>query len=241
MDAPTDRGESVDRMEPLLVSEGSPQRGPLIDQVVELVARATRFRSRLPPGVEPALAELVRSMNCYYSNLIEGHHTHPVAIERALAGEYSPDSKQRDLQLEAKAHITVQRWIDDGGLQGRATSPDGLIELHRRFCEQLPEELLWVDEPETDRILRWAEELVRSDQLPPQSGRLLEAVLYRSEVPRGDVPELLDLSERQARRVTSALLGQGILTSPTSRSPLRLALPATLAPRLMPGLFPPEP
>ncbi len=240
MDAPTDRGESVDRMEPLLVSEGSPQRGPLIDQVVELVARATRFRSRLPPGVEPALAELVRSMNCYYSNLIEGHHTHPVAIERALAGEYSPDSKQRDLQLEAKAHITVQRWIDDGGLQGRATSPDGLIELHRRFCEQLPEELLWVDEPETDRILRWAEELVRSDQLPPQSGRLLEAVLYRSEVPRGDVPELLDLSERQARRVTSALLGQGILTSPTSRSPLRLALPATLAPRLMPGLFPPR-
>ncbi|MDE0540159.1 MAG: hypothetical protein OXH94_15705 [Rhodospirillales bacterium] len=34
--------------------------------------------------VRTALADPVRSMNCYYSNLIEGHDTHPVDIERAL-------------------------------------------------------------------------------------------------------------------------------------------------------------
>ena len=44
-----------------------------------------------------ALASLVRSMNCYYSNLIEGHDTHPIDIERALNEDFSTDHGQRDL------------------------------------------------------------------------------------------------------------------------------------------------
>ncbi len=43
-------------------------------------------------------------MNCYYSNLIEGHDTHPVDIERALRHDYSDDPRTRNLQLEAAAH-----------------------------------------------------------------------------------------------------------------------------------------
>src|ERR1700685_279597 len=81
-----DRGESITQMGPLLISEDSRHRG--------------------------ALADLVRSMNCYYSNLIEGHDTHPVDIERALKNDYSADRTKRDLQLEAKAHISVQQWLD---------------------------------------------------------------------------------------------------------------------------------
>ena len=57
-------------------------------------------------------------MNCYYSNLIEGHDTHPVDIERALKNDYSQDTRKRLLQVEAKAHITVQKWIDSGGVKG---------------------------------------------------------------------------------------------------------------------------
>jgi hypothetical protein len=41
-------------------------------------------------------------MNCYDSNLIEGHDTHPIDIERALKNDYSKDARKRDLQLEAK-------------------------------------------------------------------------------------------------------------------------------------------
>ena len=41
-----------------------------------------------------SLANLVRAMNCYYSNLIEGHDTHPVEIERALRDDYSTDPKK---------------------------------------------------------------------------------------------------------------------------------------------------
>jgi len=58
-------------------------------------------------------------VNCYYSNLIEGHDTHPIYIERALKNDYSQDIRKRDLQIEAKAHIAVQTWIDSGGLKGR--------------------------------------------------------------------------------------------------------------------------
>jgi Fic family protein len=85
------------------------------------------------------LANLVRSMNCYYSNLIEGHDTHPVDIEWALNNDYSADARKRNLQLEAKAHIEVQRWIDAGGPRGRATTWEGICEIHSRFCEKLPE------------------------------------------------------------------------------------------------------
>jgi Fic family protein len=88
------------------------------------------------------------------------------------------------------------------------------------------------------RILLWAEEQVRLGNLPPKSGAILEAVLYRGELPRADTPGILGSSERSARRVVSALLAEGVLASASTRAPLRLAFPATLASRWMPGLFP---
>ena len=62
--------------------------------------------------------------------------------------------------------------------------------------------------------------------------------LYRGELPRGEVAHIIGTSERQARRVTSALLGREVLVSESSRAPLRLAFPAKLAARWTPGLFP---
>ena len=136
-------------MEPLLLTATSKHRGPLNDLALELAAQSARLRGSLPKHVEHSLADLVRAMNCYYSNLIEGHDTHPVDIERALKNDYSQNTKQRNLQLEAKAHISVQQWIDADGLEDHAASVAGLREIHRRFCALLPEDLLWVENPET--------------------------------------------------------------------------------------------
>lgn len=108
MPAPPDRGEPVSLMEPMRIGETSAHRARLYDRVVELAAAAAGFRRALPEGVHGALADLVRAMNCYYSNLIEGHDTHPVDIERTLAEDFSSDPRKRDLQLEARAHVTVQ-------------------------------------------------------------------------------------------------------------------------------------
>jgi len=394
-----DRGETVAMMHPLVFSEGSRHRAALTDLALELASASAGFRRSLPEGVMAALADLVRAMNCYYSNLIEGHDTHPVDIERALKNDYSTDPRKRDLQVEAKAHITVQRWIDDGELTGKATAAENLREIHRRFGELLPDDLLWVEYPDTgervriapgalrerdvevgrhipvspgavprflakfervfeslgkaesilsaaaahhrllwihpfldgngrvarlmshamlldaldtggvwsiarglarnnaaykghliacdqtrrndldgrgnlseealanftaffletcldqvrfmeglvepnrlrSRILLWVEEEVRADALPPKAGKVLEAVLFRGELPRGDVAALLDTSPRHARRVVSTLTERGVLVSETPKAPLRLAFPAALASRWMPGLFPEKP
>jgi inactivated superfamily I helicase len=87
----------------------------------------------------------------------------------------------------------------------------------------------------------WAEEEIRLDRLPPKSGAILEAVLFRGELPRGDAAAIVGTGDRQARRVVSALLKLGVLASGSSRAPLRLTFPATLAARWMPGLFPAKP
>jgi Fic family protein len=394
--AAKDRGEHIGSMEPLLFSEGSRHRPALTDLSIELAAKASGFRRSLPRGVLAALARLVRAMNCYYSNLIEGHDTHPIDIERALKNDYSKDKTRRNLQLEAKAHIAVQEWIDSGGIRGREATRDAACEVHRRFCELLPEELLWVEDRDTGqrirvepgklrerevkvgrhapvspgavprfmqryeevfsglgkaeailataamhhrlvwihpfldgngrvarlmshaqflslldtggvwsvarglarsvtrykellancdlprrndldgrgnlseealadftryfmetcldqvtfmeglmqpdrlraRLLVWAEEEARLGTLPQRAGQLLEAILYRGELPRGEVSTVLGIPERSARRVTSELLQQGVFESRSTRAPLRLAFPAALASRWMPGLFP---
>ena len=393
-----DRGEATAEMEPLLIGETSRFRGPLTDLAIDLVQKSARFRGSLPSSLLNSLADLVRSMNCYYSNLIEGHNTHPVDIERALKNDYSKEPHKRNLQLEAKAHITVQKWIDGGGLRnGRAISEDGICEIHRRFCAELPEELLWVEDSDTKerikmvpgelrrrdvkvghhvpispgavprflnrfeqvyghlgktdailgtavpghhrllwihpfldgngrvarlmshavlletldtgavwsvarglarkvaeykrhlaacdsprrndldgrgalseealaaftkfflevcvdqvefmdglmqpdalraRILLWAEEQIKLSKLPPSSGRVLEAVLYRGNLPRREVASVVSASSRTATRIVSALTEAGVLTSDTPYAPVRLVFPAALAERWMPGLFP---
>jgi hypothetical protein len=88
-------------MESLVIAEGSRHRGELTDLTVEVAARSAGSRRSLPDGVRTALADLVRAMNCCYSNLIEGHDTHPIEIERALKNDYSNDPRKPDLQLEA--------------------------------------------------------------------------------------------------------------------------------------------
>ena len=397
--APIDRGEHISSMEPLLLSEGSRHRPALSDLAIELAARASGFRRSLPLGVFTALAELVRAMNCYYSNLIEGHDTHPVDIERALRNDYSQDATKRNLQLEAKAHIVAQRWIDSGAMNGREATAEAACEIHRQFCELLPDELLWVENKETGervrvepgklrvrdvkvgrhvpvspgavprfmrrfeevfgglgkaeailasasmhhrllwihpfidgngrvarlashglflrlldtggvwsiarglargatrykellsncdlqrrndldgrgnlseealaeftkyfletcldqvtfmeglmqpdqlraRVLVWAQEEAKLGKLPQRASQLLEAILYRGELPRGEAAVILSVPERTARRVTSELVQQGVFVSESTRAPLRLAFPAALAARWMPGLFPEKP
>jgi hypothetical protein len=59
-------------------------------------------------------------------------------------GDYSRDTRKRELQLEAKAHIAVQSWIDKGSLRGRVSTAADVCEIHRRFCELLPEDMPWV-------------------------------------------------------------------------------------------------
>src|ERR1700692_258578 len=97
---------NISIFEPLLPPEGDAQ---LEELAVRLVARSNQLAGQLHPHVRASIGDLVRSMNCYYSNLIEGHNTHPRDIDRALNDDYSKDAGRRVLQHEARAHIEVQR------------------------------------------------------------------------------------------------------------------------------------
>lgn len=145
--------EAFSLMEPLLPEEGN---GPLEDLAVELVEKASRLSHQIHPRVQKSIGDLVRSMNCYYSNLIEGHNTHPRDIEKALAKNFSHQAKQRSLQLEAKAHIEVQQMIDDAKVPENFVSEDYLCWIHREFCQRLPEEMLWVENPDTQEKIQVA-------------------------------------------------------------------------------------
>ena len=97
-------------------------------------------------------------MNCYYSNLIEGHDTHPRDINRALGeARFSPDPRKRQLQHEAVAHIIVQQMIDaDEDPQVPVTSVEYIKWLHREFCSRLPEEMLWIKNQDTGEMVHVA-------------------------------------------------------------------------------------
>jgi len=88
---------------------------------------------------------MVREMNCYYSNLIEGHKTIPRDIERALKRDFSENATQRDNQQLSLAHIAVEKSMEER-LADRSVdvyAPDFLCWLHKEFYTRLPESLHW--------------------------------------------------------------------------------------------------
>ncbi|MDZ7645597.1 MAG: Fic family protein [Woeseiaceae bacterium] len=120
---------------------------PVNDAVAELAALSAALGSRLHPHTAANLAALVRIMNAYYSNLIEGHNTRPRDIERALAGDIDADEARRNLQLEAAAHVRVQAEIDTQAESGGLPEPASrafIRQLHRDFYRDAPDELLRV-------------------------------------------------------------------------------------------------
>ena len=137
-------------MEPLLPEEAQ----GLENYATDLVAKASALAGRVNPILAAGIGNLIRSMNCYYSNLIEGHHTFPVDIDRALNNDYAQEPERRNLQKEARAHIEVQRLIDRGEAPSPVVSKEFIIWIHREFCERLPDDLLWVENPETHERLR---------------------------------------------------------------------------------------
>lgn len=130
--------EDVSRIEPCLLETLPPS---LADVIAMVPAEAQKLGHALHADSAASLAELMRLMNCYYTNLIEGHHTRPKDIERALAGNFDSDRERRDLQREARAHVAVQRLIDERHRSGELGDPAS-VEFarwtHREFYREVP-------------------------------------------------------------------------------------------------------
>lgn len=128
------------QMEPLVIDESRPAYHPLIGLAHELSEASATLEAKLTLSTASALSELVIGMNCYYSNLIEGHHTLPIDIDRVLR-ERQDAPKQRDLQSLALAHIEADRQSRAVKLDKKTILPF-MLDTHRAFCERLPEDQL---------------------------------------------------------------------------------------------------
>lgn len=129
------------QMEPMLPTKF---RAQLEASALELIRESATLSASLRSVTRADMTELLRSMNSYYSNLIEGRGTRPIDIERALRGDYATEPKKRELQLESIAHIEVQRELEqrlDADPALDIFSVDLLGWLHEQFYRRLPPEL----------------------------------------------------------------------------------------------------
>lgn len=133
--------ETPQRMEPT----SAEATAAISDVSADLARAAARLDAALHPRTAGNLADLVRIMNTYYSNLIEGHNTRPKDIERALAGDFAQDKERRNLQIEAAAHVRLQATIDRQAAENRLTEPassDFIRWLHREFYKDATDDML---------------------------------------------------------------------------------------------------
>jgi Fic family protein len=128
------------QMEPLL--PGEHRLGPLLEQAHDLMRAADRLGGMCEPGALADLRALVRAMNSYYSNKIEGQHTLPLEIEQALHNDYSPDGDKARRQRLAVAHIATEERLET--LWPDWTSQDiwsaqMVCDIHQDLFARLPE------------------------------------------------------------------------------------------------------
>jgi Fic family protein len=163
----------------------------LTDVVAELSSAAESLGKGLHPATAANLAELVRIMNTYYSNLIEGHNTRPRDITRALSGDLDTNLDRRNLQIEAVAHVHVQAEIDRLGREKKLTEPatvDFIRWLHREFYRGASEEMLTIKGTDKSFVMvpgEWRSlpehDVAVGQHIPPSSGRVPAFMQYFQE------------------------------------------------------------
>lgn len=143
------RYDAPHQFEPLLPSEAKLE--PLLERASDLSRAATALAASASGAATDDLRTLLRSMNSYYSNRIEGEHTRPSDIERALQQDFSENADLARKQRLAVAHIRVEALCEaeiDGSTHGEDVaqklkwlySTDALRSIHAHLFEGLSED-----------------------------------------------------------------------------------------------------
>jgi Fic family protein len=140
------RYDAPHQFEPLMPAE--PFLGPLLERAADLTRKATALGTASGKTAQSELRKLLRSMNSYYTNRIEGEHTRPSDIERALQQDFSDNADLARKQRLAVAHIHTEALceaeIDRRSATGSADavrwlySADALTWLHGALFRDLP-------------------------------------------------------------------------------------------------------
>lgn len=126
-------------MEPLLPGES--QLGPVLERASDLIRKADRLAGKSPAGALSGLRDLLRAMNSYYSNRIEGQHTLPLEIEQALRNDYAQDQDKARRQRLALAHMATEAQLEHLWPQWSAQqvwSAQTVQDIHQDLFARLP-------------------------------------------------------------------------------------------------------
>jgi Fic family protein len=164
--------DNITQMEPLYPAHTE----QLEDMAREVIGVSAKLEGRLAPITLDGIRSLLRVVNSYYSNLIEGHSIHPIDIERAMRQDYSGNQDKRELQVESQIHIEVQKELairleEEPDLN--VASPELLRWIHEKFYSRMPEGLRWIkgdnDEKEWVQAGCFRNRLVAvGDHVPPR-------------------------------------------------------------------------
>ena len=131
--------DHIGQFEPLLPA--SNRRDGLLEKAHHLQGLALAAKGRAHASVMLAIAPLLRAMNSYYTNRIEGQHTLPVEIEQALRQDFATDADTRRRQRLAVAHMRTEAWAEAHAVHTDwplLFEPDVVRVLHQHLFEQLP-------------------------------------------------------------------------------------------------------
>lgn len=129
---------SPEAMTPLFPEKGLAE---LQELAADLLKKSVSLTGIFNSDTRAGIARLVEPMNSYYSNLIEGHNTNPLDIEKALKKNYSKEPKKKMLQLESRAHVLVDRLMKQKIQETKsAYQADFICWLHGEFYKHMPEE-----------------------------------------------------------------------------------------------------
>ncbi|MEO7108618.1 MAG: Fic family protein, partial [Rhodoferax sp.] len=127
----------VHQFEPLLPADARME--PLLAKAHDLSRAASTLAGT---SVPPELRSLLRSMNSYYTNRIEGQHTRPHEIDQALCQDFSKDAVLAAKQRLAIAHIDAELALEERyrGVDGARAlySADAVQDIHRELFGNLP-------------------------------------------------------------------------------------------------------
>lgn len=178
------------QFEPLLPQS---DLGALRERSRAVIEQSLRLTAAAHPDTIASLRELVREMNSYYSNRIEGQSTHPHNIGRALRRDFSDKPDVARLQRIALAHIEAERALEAGlGSGPVALSGSFIQQAHAELYGRLAEPDRQTSQGEAIQPGQWRSRLVTIGRHEPPPPEALPFFLGRFDEVYGRAPRLED-------------------------------------------------